>query len=446
MGEGRKHSLLVHFDGKLRLELHGATITSDAGLLAYRELDSGLRLTEIAESFLHDVPHGMNTQQTLDAQLRQSVFSRLAGYEDTNDAEQLSIDPAMRQVVGGRAINRTAASTSQVGRFETEILTLPDNLETVKGLSGAWIDRLRQRTPMKKIVLDMESSVSETFGRQEGTAYNGHSGCTCYHPLFCFNNFGDLEGCLLREGNVHSAKNWKAVLDPIVARYRDRDILRYFRGDAAFGNQNIYSYLESKYFNYAIRLRSNEILNRKIEHLMTRPVGRPPIAPIVLYHEFMYQATAWDRQRRVITKVEWHRGELFSRVGFIATNLHWRPKDVVRFYKHRGTVEQMIKEGKNAVKWTRLSCHGFVDNQVRLQLFALAYNLGNFFRQVVLPKSVRQWTMTTLREEVIKIGAKVVCHARYIIFQMAEVAVSQALFAAILRRIEKLRLLVEASG
>ena len=106
----------------------------------------------------------------------------------------------------------------------------------------------------------------------------------------------------------------------------------------------------------------------------------------------------------------------------------------------------MIKEGKNAVKWTRLSCHNSVDNQVRLQLFALAYNLGNFFRQVALPKSVRHWTMTTLREKVIKIGAKVVCHARSIISQLAEVAVSRELFAAILGRIQRFRLLVEATG
>jgi hypothetical protein len=251
---------------------------------------------------------------------------------------------------------------------------------------------------------------------------------------------------MLREGNVHSAKDWKVVLEPIVTRYRDRELRRYFRGDAAFANPAIYEYLESEGFRYAIRLPSNENLAHEIAHLMTRPVGRPPKIPIVLYHEFEYQAATWSRKRRVIAKVEWHQGELFPRVGFIVTNLSRTMKSVVRFYNHRGTAEQMIKEGKNAVKWTRLSCHDFIDNQVRLQLFALAYNLGNFFRQVALPKSVRQWTMTTLREKVIKIGAKVVYHARYIIFQMAEVAVSQELFAAILRRIGKLRLLVEASG
>ncbi len=214
MGEGKKHGLRVDFDNCLRLEFHGAPITSDAGLLAYRELDSALGLIEIDESCLHDVQHGKNTQHTLRAQLRQSIFSRLAGHEDTNDAERLSVDPAIRQVVGGHAIDHTAASTSQVGRLETEILTLPDNRTALMNLSGKWTDRLRQRMPMKRIILDMDSSVSETYDRQEGTAYNGHFGCTCYHPLFCFNNFGNLEGTLLREGNVHSAKNWESVPAP----------------------------------------------------------------------------------------------------------------------------------------------------------------------------------------------------------------------------------------
>ena len=101
------------------------------------------------------------------------------------------------------------------------------------------------------------------------------------------------------------------------------------------------------------------------------------------------------------------------------------------------TIEQYIKEGKQALKWTRLSCHDFVDNQVRLQLFVLAYNLGNFLRRLALPRPVKHWSLTTLREKLIKIGAKVVRHAKYVTFQMAEVAVPRELFAAILERIQR---------
>ena len=128
------------------------------------------------------------------------------------------------------------------------------------------------------------------------------------------------------------------------------------------------------------------------------------------------------------------------------TNLTRPAKAVMRFYNQRGTAEQWIKEGKNAVKWTRLSCHDFVDNQVRLHLFVLAYNLGNFLRQAVLPPAVRHWTLTTLREKLIKIGAKVVRHSRKIIFQMAEVAVPRELFQTILERIGRLRLPAVATG
>ena len=171
---------------------------------------------------LADTRTGRNGRHTLTAQLRQAIFGRLAGYEDVNDADRLAHDPAMRWVVGGRAVTEQAASTSQMGRFETEVLTQEANLNALADLSGRWIDAVHARRPVKAIVLDMDSSVSPTYGEQEGSAYNGHFGCTCYHPLFVFNQFGDLERCALRPGNVHSAEGWREVLEPVVARYRAR--------------------------------------------------------------------------------------------------------------------------------------------------------------------------------------------------------------------------------
>ncbi len=182
MGESRKSAFCINFDNTILLEFHGSTITSDAGLLAYRELDHTLGLTKIAECYLFDNRPGKNTKHSLGSQLRQSIFSRIAGYEDTNDADRLCIDPAMRRVVSGCVVERTAASTSQMGRFETEVLTMTDNLKALMQLSGKWIDRIRSTEFRKQIVLDMDSSVSETYGNQEGSAYNGHFGCTCYHP------------------------------------------------------------------------------------------------------------------------------------------------------------------------------------------------------------------------------------------------------------------------
>ena len=141
----------------------------------------------------------------------------------------------------------------------------------------------------------------------------------------------------------------------------------------------------------------------------------------------------------MVAKVEWHQGELFPRVGFIVTNMSAKPKGVVHFYNGRGTAEQWIKEGKYALNWTRLSCKRFVSNQVRLGLFVLAYNLGNFLRRLVLPKKIKHWSLRSLLVKLIKIGAKVVRHSGYVTFQMAEVMIGKKLFAEILARIERLR-------
>ncbi|MCH8881691.1 MAG: IS1380 family transposase [Planctomycetes bacterium] len=437
MGDRRKRQLRVQFDGKIKLEFHGTKITSDAGLLAFRELDEAFRLTEKASIMLSESRQGKNTQHTMLAMLRQAIYGRLAGYEDVNDAERLRVDPAMRRVVGGRATEKEAASTSEMSRFETEMLSSRENLAALMALSGTWIDWVQECVPLDKLILDLDSSQSETYGDQQGSAYNGYFECTCYHPLFLFNQLGDLERAMLRRGNHNSAKFWRRVLLPVIERYRDRNIPKYFRGDAAFAIPALYRVLEEEDFKYTIRIPANKVLMARISHLLTRPVGRPSYKPKVFYESFSYQAQSWDHPRHVVAKVEWHEGELFPRVGFIVTNMTGWSRKVVKFYNGRGTAEQWIKEGKYAVKWTRLSCRNFKDNQTRLQLFALAYNLGNFLRRLALPRSVKHWSLTTLREKLIKIGAKVVRHSGYVIFQMAEVAVPRELFAAILERIQR---------
>jgi hypothetical protein len=238
---------------------------------------------------------------------------------------------------------------------------------------------------------------------------------------------------------VHSAEGWKDVLEPVIARYQHEMKRRYFRGDAAFANPEVYELLEAEDYKYTIRLPANSVLQERIGWLLKRPVGRPPHEVRRYYSSFRYQAGSWTKPRRVVAKVEWHPGELYPRVGFIVTNMTRPAERVVAFYNQRGTAEQHIKEGKNAVTWTRLSCHSFKANAVRLQLHALAYNLANFLRTLALPPEVAQWSMTTLRERLVKIGARIVRHGRSITFQMAEVMVPRGLFQSILSAISALR-------
>jgi Transposase DDE domain group 1 len=157
-------------------------------------------------------------------------------------------------------------------------------------------------------------------------------------------------------------------------------------------------------------------------------VGRLPNEVRGFHANFTYKAGRWSKPRGVITKVEWHPGELIPRVGFIVTNMSRPAERVVAFYKKRGTCEQWIKEGKGAIKRTRLSCRTFAVNAVRFQLHALAYNLGNFLRTLATPEPINDWSLTSLKEKLIKIGAKVVSHERNVVFQMAEVAIPRQMF------------------
>src|SRR5208283_1340529 len=169
---------------------------------------------------------------------------------------------------------------------------------------------------------------------------------------------------------------WEGVLKPVVARYRRKLSRIYLRADAGFANPEVYEYLEGEGIKYAIRLRANRVLQERIGHLLKRPVGRPRNDVRRSYANFTYQAGSWSKPRRVVAKVEWHPVELYPRVGFIVTNMARPAENVVAFYNKRSTCEQWIREGKGAIRWTRLSCRSFAANAVRLQLHALAYNLG----------------------------------------------------------------------
>jgi hypothetical protein len=192
MGESPNSHATLQFDRRVRLEFHGATITSDAGLLACRELDEALELTETATACLRENRTGRNIQHQLVPLLRQCVYSRLAGYEDTNDAERMAQDPAMKVIAGWRGPDKPAASTNSMSRFETEVLTRPENLEGLARMNAQWVDSAVAHTPHRRVILDMDSSESPVHGEQEGAAYNGHFGCVCYHPIFVFTHISQI--------------------------------------------------------------------------------------------------------------------------------------------------------------------------------------------------------------------------------------------------------------
>jgi len=290
----------------------------------------------------------------------------------------------------------------------------------------------------QRVVLDMDSTEIPVYGQQENSAYNGHFESTCYHPLLLFNREGDCLAAKLRPGNVHSADDWEELLLPEIERQQKLGKEVAFRADAAFAKPEIYEALEKRGVKYAIRIPANDNLERDIAELLTRPVGRPSHKPVVWYKGFLYQAASWKIARRVVAKVELHFGELLPRVGFIVNNLETDSRAVVRFSNKRGTAEQWIKEGKQAVKMTRLSCHRFRSNEVRLWLSLIAYNLGNLWRRLVLPRKIENWSLTILQQRLVKTGGRLVKHARYYWLMLAESHLTRRLFGSMVRRIEAL--------
>jgi hypothetical protein len=435
MGEIQNQPFQLSFNTSLKIDFQGSRVTSDGGLILVRELDERLGFGELIEQHLTDSRHGKNTQFSFADLLRQSVYSRLAGYEDVNDAERLCHDPAFRLIGSEKVWDRGAALTSRLQTFETDMLAEEENFAGLGRLNRALIAKAESVDSPQRVVLDMDSTELPVYGQQEQSAYNGHFESTCYHPLLLFNREGDCLAAKLRPGNVHSAEDWEELLLPEIERQQELGKEVVFRADAAFAKPEIYEALEERGVKYAIRIPANDSLERDILELLTRPVGRPSHKPAVWYKSFLYQAASWKTTRRVVAKVEFHLGELFPRVGFIVTNLTLSSRAVVRFYNKRGTAEQWIKEGKQAVKMTRLSCHRFRSNEVRLWLSIIAYNLGNLWRRLVLPQRIGNWSLTSLQQRLVKTGGRLVKHARYYWLLLAESHLTRRLFASMLGRI-----------
>jgi len=244
-----------------------------------------------------------------------------------------------------------------------------------------------------------------------------------------------LSGCEAAAGNAHSAEDWAELLLPEIDHQQKLGKEVVFRADAAFAQPEICEALEERAVKYAIRLPANDSLERDIAELLMRPVGRPSHKPVVWYKGLLYQAASWKTARPVVAKVEFHFVGLFPRVGFIVTNLETPSRAVVRFYNKRGNAEQWIKEGQQAGKITRLSCHWFRSNQVRLALSLLAYNLGSLWRRLALPQRIENWSLTSLQQRLVKTGGRLVRHARYYWLFLAKGHLTRPRFGVMLGRI-----------
>ena len=255
--------------------------------------------------------------------------------------------------------------------------------------------------------------------------------------MFCFNQYGDCLKVKLRPGNVHSADGCLEFIEPILGYYVGKGFKVKIRCDAAFAIPELFELCETLGVEYVIRIKENSRLE-EISADLIKSIKRHKEKVVVVYKDFLYQAASWNKARRIVTKIEYPPGEIFPRVGFIVTSLKWQEKKVVKFYNKRGTCEQWIKEGKYALNWTRLSCRRFVENEARLKLFIMAYNLGNFLRTLVLPEGIKHWSLRSIQLKLIKIGGRLIKHARYYCLLLAETVINHKIFSGLLTNIRRL--------
>jgi len=410
-GESRKEVIRPDFNRAIMIDFQGAKLTSDVGFLLVREVDERFKIIDPMKDCLEDLRSSAHMKHSLVQLVRQRVYQIAAGYEDCNDADYLRIDPALRLALDKG--HESGASQSRLSRLENDILGNEAGLQALEAALTRSTDTLLKRKNKKRLIIDLDSTEDPAHGQQEGVAYNGHFAKNCFHPIFCFTSDGDALAAKLRPGNVHSADGTMAFIKPLVQRYRSWFKLFWVRADAAFANPETYEYCEAERITYFIRLPNNTNVMRLLEPHLNRPVGRPPKSGIqVKVVDLQYQAKSWHKPRRVVAKIEWHRGELFPRIGFVVTNSRLPAGKVIKVYNGRAEIENRIKEGKNSLRWDKTSCQRFEANHARLQMGVLAYNLLQMIRQFYVWGEGVTRSIDWLMKRLIKVGARVSYHAR----------------------------------
>jgi hypothetical protein len=240
VGEKHYQAFQRSFNTSLKVDFQGSRVTSDGGLIVVRELDERLSFGALIVQHLIDSCRGKNTRFPLANLIRQSIYGRLAGYEDVNDAERLSQDPTLRLIGSEKIRERGAALTSRLQSFETEMLAEEKNFAGLAAIDRELIARVEAIDSPQRIVLDMDPTEIPVYGRQEQSAYNGHFESTCYHPLLLFKREGDCPAVKLRPGNVQRAEGWEELLVPAIERQQQRGKEVVFQADAVFAKPEIY--------------------------------------------------------------------------------------------------------------------------------------------------------------------------------------------------------------
>ena len=412
------NTLALNSNRQIKINFDGGDLSSDAGLLLIKEFISKLGIEKLFGHSFKTNDSALFRYHTDKENLLQMIYMIIAGYFEDDASDELTNDPVFKAVLGKDAL----ASQPTVSRFFNRMDD--DTLNQFLAICRMLRKKIYSISMPEAIIFDLDSTLLDAYGKQEGRTFNFHYQSTGYHPLLCFDGItGDLIKIQLRDGSKYSCTGVVDFLQPILDEYLEDypSISLLLRGDSGFATPELYKQCEENGTNYAIRLKENATLRDEASYLvdeLNEITHNNKIDYAVVYGEFMYQAGSWPYKRRVVCKVEKPENQMTYMYTFIVTNMDSSPEYLIKFYCKRGRMENFIKESKSGFDFASVSSHSRVVNANRLQVHALAYNIFNWFRRLALSSNMRKQRIDTVRLKLLKIAAKVTRSARYITFKL----------------------------
>ena len=437
------NALTLESNRQIKINFDGGDLSSDAGLLLIKEFVSKLGIDRLLNRSFKTNDSAVFRYHTDKDNLLQMIYMIIAGYFEDDASDELTNDPIFKAVLEKPVL----ASQPTVSRFFNRMDN--DTLKQLLEITRILRKRIYSIQLPQAIILDLDSTLLETYGKQEGKAFNFHYQSNGYHPLVCYDGMtGDLIKIQLRDGTAYSCTGVTDFLQPILDEYLTDypGIQLLLRGDSGFATPDLYKQCEENGTSYVIRLKENSILREKARGLVDElnDLTRDnKVDYAVVYGEFMYKAGPWPYERRVVCKVEKPANQMVYMYTFIVTNMDSSAEYLVKFYCKRGLMENFIKESKSGFDFAAVSSHNRIVNANRVQVHALAYNIFNWFRRLVLSAKMRKQRIDTIRLKLLKIAAKAVYSARYITFKLCSSCPYKEEFYDTLSSIGKLNVQLE---
>ena len=412
------NTVSLESNSQIKINFDGGDLSSDAGLLLFKEFLFKIGAVKLVNRMFKTNDTAWFRIHKDDTNLMQVIYQIISSCFEDDCADELTNEPVMTAVLEKEAL----ASQPTLSRFFNRM-----DEDTLSQLHQIMRELRKVIYSIKKpefTLFDIDSTLLDTYGNQEGEGFNCHYQAHGYHPLLCYDGLtGDLLKAELRDGTMYCSREADLFMKSLLEEFADDfpDMPLYLRGDSGFASPDLHEVPEDKNCKYAIRLKENARLRELAEEenqALYRATRASQVDYVVEYGEFLYQAGSWSHPRRVVFKIEKPYGQMIHLYTFIVTTLEMEPYQVIQFYCGRGKMENYIKEGKSGFDFASVSSSSKPVNTNRLLVHALAYNLFNWFRCLALAVSMRKQRIDTIRLKLLKIAARVVRSARYKYFKL----------------------------